>query len=70
MGIECLYTHYKITGENINKDSNAVLWNVCNYERRHYKELGMEKYPVCAIFVCFRIIITSDILILCKSMLT
>lgn len=21
------------------------LWNVCNYERRHYKELGLEKYP-------------------------
>ncbi|SHK00276.1 RNA-guided endonuclease InsQ/TnpB family protein [Hespellia stercorisuis] len=21
------------------------LWNVCNYERRNYKELGMEKYP-------------------------
>ena len=21
------------------------LWNVCNYERRHYKELGREKYP-------------------------
>ena len=23
----------------------SKLWNVCNYERRHYKELGMEKYP-------------------------
>ena len=21
------------------------LWNVCNYERRNYRELGMEKYP-------------------------
>ena len=21
------------------------LWNICNYERRHYKELGLEKYP-------------------------
>ncbi len=21
------------------------LWNVCNYERRNYKELGMEQYP-------------------------
>ena len=21
------------------------LWNVCNYERRNYKELGLEKYP-------------------------
>lgn len=21
------------------------LWNVCNYERNHYKELGLEKYP-------------------------
>ena len=21
------------------------LWNVCNYERKHYKELGLEKYP-------------------------
>ena len=21
------------------------LWNVCNYERNNYKELGMEKYP-------------------------
>lgn len=21
------------------------LWNVCNYERIHYKELGMEQYP-------------------------
>ena len=21
------------------------LWNVCNYERLHYKEEGMEKYP-------------------------
>ena len=23
----------------------SKLWNVCNYERRHYKELGREKYP-------------------------
>lgn len=23
----------------------SKLWNVCNYERIHYKELGMEKYP-------------------------
>ena len=23
----------------------SKLWNVCNYERRHYKELGLEKYP-------------------------
>ena len=21
------------------------LWNVCNYERIHYKELGLDKYP-------------------------
>ena len=21
------------------------LWNVCNYERQHYKETGMEQYP-------------------------
>ena len=21
------------------------LWNVCNYERHHYQELGLEKYP-------------------------
>ena len=21
------------------------LWNVCNYERIHYKELGLEQYP-------------------------
>lgn len=21
------------------------LWNICNYERYHYKELGLEKYP-------------------------
>ena len=23
----------------------SKLWNVCNYERQHYKETGMEKYP-------------------------
>ena len=23
----------------------SKLWNVCNYERIHYKELGMERYP-------------------------
>ena len=23
----------------------SKLWNVCNYERQHYKEMGMEKYP-------------------------
>ena len=23
----------------------SKLWNVCNYERRQYKELGLEKYP-------------------------
>ena len=23
----------------------SKLWNICNYERRHYKELGLEKYP-------------------------
>ena len=23
----------------------SKLWNVCNYERRRYKELGVEKYP-------------------------
>ena len=23
----------------------SKLWNVCNYERHHYKELGLEKYP-------------------------
>ena len=22
----------------------SKLWNVCNYERHHYKELGLEKY--------------------------
>ena len=22
----------------------SKLWNVCNYERRHYKDLGLEKY--------------------------
>lgn len=36
------------------KESNIVghmnyaaykLWNVCNYERNNYKELGLEKYP-------------------------
>lgn len=21
------------------------LWNVCNYERNNYKDLGLEKYP-------------------------
>jgi putative transposase len=21
------------------------LWNVCNYERRNYKELGLSEYP-------------------------
>ena len=25
--------------------ATSKLWNVCNYERRHYKELGLEKYP-------------------------
>ena len=25
--------------------ATSKLWNVCNYERRHYKELGREKYP-------------------------
>ena len=23
----------------------SKLWNICNYERRNYKELGLEKYP-------------------------
>ena len=23
----------------------SKLWNVCNYERRRYKELELEKYP-------------------------
>ena len=23
----------------------SKLWNVCNYERQHYKEMGFEKYP-------------------------
>lgn len=23
----------------------SKLWNICNYERYHYKELGLEKYP-------------------------
>ena len=23
----------------------SKLWNVCNYERYHYKELGLEQYP-------------------------
>ncbi len=23
----------------------SKLWNVCNYERQHYKETGMEQYP-------------------------
>ena len=23
----------------------SKLWNVCNYERHHYKELGLGKYP-------------------------
>ena len=23
----------------------SKLWNICNYERRHYKDLGLEKYP-------------------------
>ena len=23
----------------------SKLWNVCNYERIHYKELGLGKYP-------------------------
>lgn len=23
----------------------SKLWNVCNYERHHYKGLGLEKYP-------------------------
>ncbi len=23
----------------------SKLWNLCNYERLHYKELGLEKYP-------------------------
>ena len=23
----------------------SKLWNICNYERCHYKELGLEKYP-------------------------
>ena len=23
----------------------SKLWNICNYERHHYKELGLEKYP-------------------------
>ena len=22
----------------------SKLWNICNYERHHYKELGLEKY--------------------------
>ena len=25
------------------------LWNVCNYERTNYKNLGLEKYPDCII---------------------
>ena len=23
----------------------SKLWNICNYKRHHYKELGLEKYP-------------------------
>ena len=23
----------------------SKLWNACNYERHHYKELGLKKYP-------------------------
>ena len=23
----------------------SKLWNVCNYERQHYKETGMAQYP-------------------------
>ena len=23
----------------------SKLWNVCNYERQHYKETGIEQYP-------------------------
>ena len=23
----------------------SKLWNICNYERHHYKELGLAKYP-------------------------
>ncbi len=23
----------------------SKLWNVCNYERYHFKELGLEQYP-------------------------
>ena len=23
----------------------SKLWNICNYERHHYKEMGLEKYP-------------------------
>ena len=26
-------------------DAASKLWNVCNYERQHYKETGMEQYP-------------------------
>ena len=24
----------------------SKLWNVCNYERQHYKETGIEQHPV------------------------
>ncbi|MCQ5300268.1 transposase, partial [Blautia wexlerae] len=23
----------------------SKIWNVCNYERKHYKETGMAQYP-------------------------
>jgi len=45
---------YKTTVEISENESNIIghlcyaaskLWNVCNYERLHYKELGLEKYP-------------------------
>ena len=26
----------------------SKLWNVCNYERQHYKETGLGQYPDCS----------------------
>ena len=43
-------TTVRLTNEQVNilghmSYAASKLWNICNYERRNYKELGLDKYP-------------------------
>ena len=39
------YTHLDVYKRQHMCYAASKLWNVCNYERRRYKELELEKYP-------------------------